>query len=189
VDEYGLRAVAREVTEGQTQFGVYAFVTYAAVSQSSCSSPEGWKVTLSLAPLRLELDLLVSNRSGSEYSIEELHALQGQGPFPPRQHGLYEAMHSPEELLAEFSRLASVLRAAGGRFFAGDPTLWSDLAAQRDRRTQDDEDKRAVAQSELAFQAKDWCRVVQLLEPMASRLGKAPSARLAYARKHASSAT
>jgi hypothetical protein len=40
-----------------------------------------------------------------------------------------------------------------------------------------------VAQSEAAFQAKDWQKVVAVLESREHRLSKAASARLAFSRK------
>jgi hypothetical protein len=189
VAEHSFRAIARQVREDQSSHGTYAFVKYAAGPQSLPRLPDDWQITLSLAPMRLELDLTLSASPGGDYTVEELHALDGTGQFPPRQHGLYEAMHKPQELSFEFQRLAGALRAAGARFFAGDSKLWLELAAQRSRRAQDAEDKLALASSELAFQAKDWQRVVHLLEPRTSRLSKASSARLAYAKKQVKGAT
>ena len=102
--------------------------------------------------------------------------------FPRRQHGLYDAMHEPEQLQAEFMRLAGVLRACGERFFEDDPYLWDDLEAKRARRADDDEVRRTLALSQERFRAREWHQVIDLLAPIQHRLGSTATARLAYAR-------
>jgi hypothetical protein len=180
VTEHGFSAVRREVVEGAGQHGVYGLVVYQRPVSPSTHRSE---VSLSIAPLRLELDLCVKIEASASYSVEELYTLQRLGAVPPREHGLYEAMHNPNELLVEFERLAAILRAAGGRFFSNDQSLWPELQAQREAALQAEEDQRTLAQSEQSFRAKDWSRVVALLGPLSARLSKAASARLSYAQR------
>ena len=184
--EYGFLADMRQVDRVSSIHGVYGRAVY----QNGAISPGyGRKVELYIAPLRLELALEVSGHGYGPYSIEELHALDGKGLFPGREHGLYDAMHSPEELLAEFTRLAKVLRAAGSRFFADSSSVWDALQAQRKRRAQDEEIKRTLALAKELFRERDWLGVVALLAPIEGRLGKRASARLAYASRKASGET
>ncbi len=184
--EHGFQAVAREVDRVHSAHGVFGRAVY----QSGTISPGfGRKVELYIAPLRLELDLDVSGHGYGPYTIEELHALDGDGLFPGREHGLYDAMHNPEELLAEFTRLASVLRAAGARFFADSPILWEALHAQRERKAEDEEITRTLALAKELFHEREWSRVVSLLSPIEVRLGNRASARLAYAKRKASGET
>ena len=140
-------------------------------------------MTLTIAPLRLELDLELSRTGSPPCRIEELHALESRDAFPRRQHGLYDAMHEPEQLQAEFMRLAGVLRACGARFFEDDPYLWDDLEAKRARRADDDEVRRTLALSQERFRAREWHQVIDLLAPIQHRLGSTATARLAYAKR------
>ena len=182
VTEHGFSVAEHKVVEGASQHDVYGSVVY----QSSVpSSARKRKVSLSIYPLRLDLDLFVSNETAGDYSVEELHKLQRLGAFPRREHGLYEVIHKPHELLAEFKRLAAALRASGDRFFSNDESLWPELQAQRESAAQAEEDKRTLALSEQSFRARDWSRVVVLLRPLSARLSKAARARLAYAQKKA----
>lgn len=182
VSEHGFHVAEREVARAGSEFGVFGRVVY----QSSASA-EGLSraVELTIAPLRLELDLEVSRTTSPPCPVEELHALDGRGAFPRRQHGLYDAMHDPEQLLAEFMRLAGVLRACGARFFDDDPGLWEDLEIRRARRAEDEEIRRLLSWSKELFRARDWARVVDLLAPLEHRLGRTASARLAFAKRKA----
>jgi hypothetical protein len=92
-------------------------------------------------------------------------------------------MHEPEQLQAEFLRLAGVLRACGERFFEDDPWLWEDLGAKRMRRDEDDEVRRTLALSKERFRAREWKQVIELLAPLEYRLGSTATARLAYAKR------
>lgn len=139
--EYGFRAVARQVDRVSSLHGVFGRAVY---ENGAISPRSGRKVELYIAPLRLELALEVSGHGYGPYTIEELHALDGEGLFPGREHGLYDAMHSPDELLAEFTRLAKVLRSAGSRFFADSSSVWDALQAQRKRRARDEEITRTL---------------------------------------------
>ncbi len=162
---------------------MYGMVRYSSVGAGSVRAPAGWTVSLSFAPLRLELSLDVSDGRLNSFSVEELHSVDGDAPIPDRTHKLYESIHDPSAQYAEFARIASVLRASGSRFFAGDAGLWVDLNAQQHRRWQETEDRRAIVESEAAFRAKSWVQVVSLLEPRSSRLSGAAAARLALAKK------
>jgi hypothetical protein len=179
--ERGFHRVERRVIDDGTN------LTLATVRYRSTTDPvAGWSVTLSVAPYRLELSLDVADHAGHSYSVEELHRLEGEGPFPPREHDLDKAIRDAQALQLEFERLAAVLRKTGSRFFAGDMTLWQALAGQRAARLQDAADRQAIAASERAFQAKDWLGVIRWLEPLGDRLQRVSASRLAYARKRAS---
>lgn len=182
VDDYGFRGAERIVTPEGSQ-GMYGMVRYRSAGTGAAHTPVGWAVSLSFAPLRLELSLGVSDGRTNSFSVEELNAVEGGAPIPHRAHNLYDSIHEASAQYAEFSRLASVLRASGSRFFVGDLGLWADLKAQRHRWWQDDEDRRAIADSESAFRAKNWVQVVSLLDPRAGRLSGAAAARLALAKK------
>jgi hypothetical protein len=182
VDDQGFHLAEREVARHDAEGGVVARVRYR--SPASADGAER-TVELTIAPLRLELDLHVSKADCGPYAVEELHALDGRGVFPRREHGLYDAMYNPEELAAEFHRLAGVLRACGARFFDDDAYLWEDLEAQRLRRAADEEIRRTLTLSQELFRAREWARVVELLSPIESRLGTRASTRLAYAKRKA----
>ena len=182
VSEHGFHAEAREVGRAGSERGVFGRVVYRSPASAEGRSRE---VTLTIAPLRLELDLELSRTASPPCRIEELHALEGRGSFPGREHGLYDAMHEPELLLAEFQRLASVLRACGERFFEDDPYLWEDLQARRVRHAEDDEVRRTLALSKERFRAREWKQVIELLAPLEYRLGSTATARLAYAKRKA----
>ncbi|MCE9658441.1 MAG: hypothetical protein K8R60_07770 [Burkholderiales bacterium] len=180
VDEHGFELAERQVARGDAQRGVIGRVRYRAQASPQDAARA---VELTLAPLQLQLDLQLSKATRGTCAIEELHALEGKGPFPGREHGLYDAMHNPAELAAEFHRLAGVLRACGARFFEDDGYLWDDLAARRVHRAADEEIRRTLALSQELFRAKEWQRLVELLKPIESRLGTRASARLAYAKR------
>jgi hypothetical protein len=182
VGEHGFVRAAREVRTGIPLGGVHAQVAYRASETDPESERE---VTLRIAPLRLELELEIACRAFGPCAIEELHALEGRAPFPQRMHGLYDAMHDPGQLLAEFVRLAGVLQSCGRRFFNDEPALWDDLLAERERRGDAERTKATLAQAKEAFYARDWLAVVALLAPLEARLGRRASARLAYARRKA----
>jgi hypothetical protein len=182
VDEHGFRLARRVVERGDGAGGVHAVAVYRA---SEIDAASGREVVLSIAPLRLELGLEIACAAAGAFAIEELHALEGGEPFPQRMHGLYDAMLDPELLLAEFARLAGVLRACGRRFFNDEPQLWDDLVERRDRRADAERMRDVLAQAKDAFYARDWLGVVALLAPIESRLGRRASARLAYARRKA----
>lgn len=175
----GFRCVDRRVVEDGTM-RTSGFARYEATPGGTV--PAGWSVTLSTAPLRLELSLGIEDGGGRSFTIEELHHLEGKAPFPAREHGLYEAMKDSSALREEFERLVAVLLQAGERFFAGDLTLWEDLTEQRALARQESEDQISISKSEQAVQRKDWASVVRWLEPIQERLSGVAAARLAYAR-------
>jgi len=180
VGEHGFHIEEREVGRAGSDRGAFGRVVY-----RSTASVKGLSrgVTLTIAPLRLELDLELSRTGSPPCRIEEMHALEGRDAFPRRQHGLYDAMHEPEQLQAEFMRLAGVLRACGARFFDDDPYLWDDLEAKRARRADDDEVRRTLALSQERFRAREWHKVIDLLAPIQHRLGSTATARLQYAKR------
>ena len=178
--EYSFRELDTRVIDDGTQ-SMLGTVTYAEpVSQN----PPRF-VRLSVAPIRLELDLDVGIGTDRReyYAIYELHQLEVGGEFPGRQHDLLKAIHNREQLLHEFNRLTAVLRSCGSRFFAGDISLWEDLKRQRSAKAQAANDQQASLDAEAAFKAQRWQDVVNLLEDRESRLSKLDSSRLRYARK------
>ncbi|NVN92484.1 MAG: hypothetical protein HXX11_18060 [Desulfuromonadales bacterium] len=180
--EYSFRSVDRRVVDEW----VFGTATYAEAPTLNKPRDLELFVTLSVAPLRLELDLYigVGENKKTNYSIYELYRLERVGDFPRRQHNLYEAMHDVQQLQAEFENLTQVLRDCGSRFFAGDKLLWDDLSKQRLSLTKAQDDIRASRNAEKAFTAKQWDQVIILLEPRESRLSKVDTAKLTYARKH-----
>jgi len=176
----GFRQSSLSVSDGHTQMSVFGQVCY--------SDAKGHRqVTVSLAPLRLELDLTISLvGGGTSYTLGELNRLENGPPIPPPTHDLYQAMHDSAQLAREFGRLAEALESCGHRFFADDHALWQDLAEQRQLLLRASESARAIQASEAAFQAKDWSQVVELLRPLSSQLSKVAAARLAYAMKRVS---
>ena len=180
VDEHGFRRDERQVDRGATRHGVVGRVVYRSPASADGVSRE---VRLTIAPLRLELDLELSRTASAPCGIEELHALEGRGAFPRREHSLYDAMHEPGQLQAEFSRLAGVLRTIGARFFEDDPWLWEDIEERRARRAADDAIRRQLVLSKERFRARAWQDVIDILAPLENRLGKTASARLDYARR------
>lgn len=186
--DYDFAVKERRITDDGTNW-TGGLVRYESRGSTAGGPPCGWSVTLSFCPFRLELDLRISNASGASHSVAELHQLEGRAGLPACPHDLPESLRDAKVQRAEFERLAMALRASGQRFFRGDVTLWSDLAAQRERAAQDKEDRRRLFASEAAFKAKDWTQVVTLLEPASDRLSQAGVARLAYARKKLQGAT
>ena len=182
VDEHGFARARRAIERGSDGDGVHAAVVYRA---SGIDAESGREVALSVAPLRLELHLEIGCAAAGTFAIEELHAIESREPFPQRIHSLYDAMLEPELLLAEFSRLAEVLRGCGRRFFNDEPQLWDDLVAARGRDLDADRMRDVLARAKEAFYARDWLGVVALLAPIEKRLGRRASARLAYARRKA----
>jgi hypothetical protein len=77
---------------------------------TGAATPAGWRVTVSIAPIRLELSLEIASDGGEWYSLEELHQLECGAPLPARQTGLYEAARDAALLGNEFERLAEALR-------------------------------------------------------------------------------
>lgn len=179
-DEFSFCKVERKVVdETGTQY-VFGIATYSKAITSETQQNLKVFVTLTVAPLRLELDLDIGleEDSKTKYSIYELHSLEQGGEFPRRQHKLYEAMHDVQQLQAEFEILTQALRACGGRFFAGDKSLWDDLRKQR-LTAIDTQDYIYVSHdAEKAFTAKQWDKVINLLEPRESKLSKVDAADL-----------
>lgn len=182
VGEHGFQRAEREVGRAGLNRGVFGRTVYRSIASAAAASRT---VTLTIAPLRLQLELVLARTGEAPCPVEELHALEGHGAFPGRQHGLYDAMHAPEQLEAEFMRLAGVLRACGTRFFDDDRYLWEDLEAKRERRAEDEQVRRTLARSKECFRAREWHQVIELLAPIKHRLGTTASARLAYAKRKA----
>jgi hypothetical protein len=180
VEEHGFRRDEREVGRAGIDRGVFGRVVYRSPVSAKGHSRE---VTLKIAPLRLELLLELSRTGSRPCRIEELHELESRRAFPRREYGLYDAMHEPEQLQAEFMRLAGALRACAARFFEDDPYLWEDLEARRERRAADEEIRHTLERSKEHSRAREWRQVIDLLAPIEHRLGRTATARLAYARR------
>lgn len=172
--EHDFKLVDQNIEEVKGTMAVFGAVTY--------RDNKGYCVTISTAPLRLELDLDISFEK-ERYSIYEFHSLEGGSPFPGRTHDLYQAMHDAEQLSSEFERLAAALRTSGQRFFAHDKTLWNDLRNQRDLAAQKQESLQINNNAEKAFKDKNWQKVIDILELHQDNLNELASARLKYARK------
>lgn len=143
-------------------------------------------VTLSTAPLRLEMDLDIGfNESGKEefYTIFELHRLESAAQFPARQHNLYDTIKDAQQLRAEFEILSNVLKQCGARFFANDKSLWDDLRKQRALISQTHQDEQMHLDAEKAFKEKNWQKVINLLKGNEARLGELDRTRFNYALK------
>lgn len=139
-------------------------------------------ITLSAAPLRLELDLDIGVGERC-HSIFELHDLVRKREFPERKHDLYKAMSEGSQLSSEFQRLVDVLESCGKRFFLNDPALWKQLEEQRAKHHRERENMDAFRAAERAFKEHDWETVVKLLEEKYQFLGELESKRLIYAMK------
>lgn len=172
--EHKFKVVDLNIEEIKGTMAVFGAVTY--------GDDKGHFVTISVAPVRLELDLDISTKKEC-YSIYELHNLEGKGVFPERKHDLYQVMHDVEQLSNEFERLASVFRESGKRFFVHDRALWNDLRNQRILAIQKQEHTQMNIEVEKAFKDKNWQKVVDILELYQEDLSTFVSARLRYARK------
>jgi hypothetical protein len=180
--QYPFRVINRFISATPASMAFGGVVTYAETLSLFRPKSKRRFVTLSIAPLRLELDLDIG-RGQDRYSIYELHHLEGSGPFPDRTHDLYQAMHDASQLSNEFERLAMVLQDCGKRFFANDPGLWTDLKNQRASLAQKQEREQMNSDAEKAFKEKNWQKVVHILEEHQADLSELARARLNYARK------
>ena len=189
--EYSFIVSDRRVIGGEKSQYIFGTATYAESKLLNKTNYLGRFVRLSVAPLRLELDLYIGagDDRNDVYSICELHNIIHGGEFPRRQHNLYEAMHDVSQLQAEFEILTQVLRTCGSRFFAGDKSLWEELKKHRIAVAQRQEDIYASREAEKAFKSKQWDVVVSLLTPRECRLSNVDAAKLSYARKHRVDAT
>lgn len=185
ISEYSFERTAYNVTGNKDSMWQYGTVTYESLYSLDAPAKNLSFVTLRVAPLRLELDLDIglSNYKADRYSIYELHQLECSGDFPPRKHGLYDAMNDVTKLTEVFNTLMDVLRKCGNRYFSFDNTLWDDLKNQRKREAQAYSDLTTSSDAEQAFKEKKWTTLVKLLESMEDRLSELQKARLKYAHK------
>ena len=128
--EWGFTLSEISITEPTNRQYVFGSANFLEALPNSIISSSRKFIKLSVAPLRLELDLEFG-RDNKTYSIHELHNLDGISSFPERTHDLYEAMHDEIQLGAEFERLIKALIECGSRFKNQDETLWTNLINQR----------------------------------------------------------
>ena len=138
-------------------------------------------VSLSVAPLRLEIDLLFGCGI-KEYTLYELYELERVGEFPRREHDLYEARHDGNQLQLEFERLIRVFLANGSRFINNDRSLWRDLLNQSSKKAVSLENERLSKKGAIAFKAQNWREVVRLFKRRKG-LSELDQKRLNYAQK------
>lgn len=193
VSEYGFTETALRLPHDESSAYAFCSITY-----SKPVAGDTLSVELSTAPFRLETDLELSirDRSGQtgRMSIRDLWRIEGLGnEFPERTVDLYQAAHDPARLQREFTRLTSVLRACGQRFFARDSSLWRDLAEHRrrqaeERRQEEEKDRldRVSKQAAEAFKASRWEDATRLLESLGPRATPLDRKRLLYAQKRLS---
>jgi len=149
-------------------------------------------VRLSDTPARgeLYLECIAGARHERVCDVGELMAVAMPGSELKLDSAVSHAIGHPGVMREQFKTLANALKSHGDRFFDQDDTLWDDVHGVREdflRQHECDARNRAAQQSlhesELAFKAKDWRRVVSLLDSLDAMLTKAQSARLSYARK------
>lgn len=152
-------------------------------------------VRLSVTPARGELYLeciagMLHNRERA-CDVRELVAIETSGSALEFDKAVSQAIGHPEAMREQFKTYATALENFGDRFFDQDDTLWDDVRSLRKDCLQQYEcdarsraDQQLLHESELAFKAKDWQRVVSLLNNVDAVLTEAQSKRLSYARKH-----
>lgn len=143
---------------------------------------------ISVAPLRLELDLDIGIRKDF-YTIYELYELEEKGAFPERKHNLYDSAHNPEMLADEFKSLVKCLIQNGRRFFGNDASLWEELQNQREQRELREEHENLFKEAEIAFKEKVWDKVIMLLDKNELTLSKSNVLRLKYAKSQLNKCT
>jgi hypothetical protein len=178
--------------DANSVYATYA-ITYA---RRECTSLPLF-VRLSDTPARGELYLeciagTLHNRDRT-CDVRELMAIAMPGSALKFDTAVSHAIGHPGLMREQFKTLANALKNHGDRFFDQDGTLWDDVRAVRENCLRQYEcdalnraAQRSMRESELAFKAKDWQRVVSLLGSLGAGLTKAQSARLSYARKQLS---
>ncbi len=152
------------------------------------------RVRLNSTPARGELllECAQGNFTNPDQTVtaQELMAIATRGTSVEFKHLVSDAIGRPGIMQEHFTVLAEALRLHGRRFFDLDQSLWEDVRRnresrrQRSKREEQDRDRqRAVHESGFAFKAKDWSRVVALLQGLAHDLTEAQSERLNYAKK------
>ena len=178
---FSLSGVGIQEIEGTT--AVYGSARYVEAHPTTHDKDLIRSVNLFIAPVRLELNLSIECGKW-KFDLDELCYLEGHIKYPQRSHDMYKAMYDSEQLKCEFENLFFTLRAAGSRFFKNDLALWSDLNNQRLSRLLIEKNERIFQKAEVAFKAKNWSEVVNLLEGKQDKLSKLNRGRLNYAKQH-----
>ena len=142
-------------------------------------------VTLSIEPLRLEVDLSIGYGIDKSkiYSIYELYRLECNDPFPNRKYNLYDSTEDFEKLKCIFEELTTILKRYGDRFFSSDTSLWKDLENQRINEYKDINDSLKSKNATKAFKEKNWEIFITIIESKKSELSELEKKRLQYAKK------
>lgn len=135
--------------------------------------------------LGAEIELLEEAASQPSYPIGALAGVTN----PKSGSEFYPyATRSPEEIGPAVRRLADQLRAHGDSALDGDRATFDRLADQRRRRgaemAREIEASRTRHLAGEAWRARDYPRVVELLENLGEDLSEVEGARLDYARRH-----
>ncbi|MFN0056941.1 MAG: hypothetical protein ACKVX7_00660 [Planctomycetota bacterium] len=144
-------------------------------------------VTLSTAPLRAELDLVVGcgwpPRHEDTINVLELLAVESPEAVIEYSAGIYEAFGDRVKLSAQYTVLARLLREHGLRFFEDSRALWEAVSRRREQQTISAELKKTSQSADAAFTSGKWQRAIELFEQLGAARTKLQSARLAFARK------
>ena len=182
IEQHGFTLKSIEINDVKGSQWIYGSAIYKEQRNWLRAGSAQRFIKISVAPLRLELDLNFG-AGKEEYTIYELHNLNGGGEFPTLQHSLYKAMEDEVALAAEFTTLIQLLVTCGPDFFNEKTSLFSDLKAQRRKYAIEEENKRIFKEAEAAFKKKQWSVVVNLLDKKEAYLSKLNASRLKYARK------
>ncbi|PJZ43784.1 hypothetical protein [Leptospira brenneri] len=168
--------------EADNTMAVFASATYIEKSKKLFSKRSNKFIRLSIAPLRLEIDLDFGWGENT-FTIYELYKLEGNFKFPERKYSLYEAMYDEKQLQFEFERLIKIFQLCGKRFLSNDILLKRDLEQQRQNISSVTKNEMISKKAEKAFKDHLWEDVVTLLTGKENSLSSLNQMRLKYAKK------
>ncbi|MBM9592150.1 hypothetical protein JWG41_17015 [Leptospira sp. 201903075] len=168
--------------EADNNMAVFASATYIEKPKKLFSKKSNKFIRLSIAPLRLEIDLDFGWGENT-FTIYELYKLEGNFKFPERKYSLYEAMYDEKQLQFEFERLIEIFKLCGKRFLSNDMLLKRDLEQQRQNISSVTKNEMISKKAEKAFKDHLWEDVVTLLTGKENSLSSLNQMRLKYAKK------